>query len=207
MITLQKLQTFSCFKDTTLLAFFLFWSQIQWTANEKSDYDINVIVETLDINKIDSQFYTIVDWKNYNFTVYTLKDYIERLNRCDTSVLESYFSPIQETIVEIPFVLNLQKLRTWISSTVDNSWVKAKKKIILPDEDDFIWYKSLYHSFRLLDIWIQLATTEIITKWDTQKDLLQELLQEKLSWDELDLKYRLKWNELKSAFKKVAPKV
>lgn len=205
MTTLTLLQSLTLFKNHKILWFGLFWSQIQWTENETSDYDINIVLES--IENLDSQLYFSENWIDYNFNIFTVSQFIEKLNNYDISILESYFSPISKFNFTVDFQINLQKLRIWISSTSDNSWVKCKKKLILDWEDKYTWYKSLYHSFRIIDIWIQLAKYWKVCSFTNTKSLYFEIMSEKLSWDQLNEKYKEKWNKSRSEFKLLAPKI
>jgi len=199
-----ELQSLKIFKNSQIIWFGLFGSQILGTSNDKSDYDINIILSN--IESFENQLYYTENNKEYNFNIFSKEEFLEKLNNYDIAILESYFSPISVFFFDINFQINLQKLRVWISSTSDNSWVKCKKKLILNWEDKYIWYKSLFHSFRIIDLWIQLAKYWKIVNFQTYKDLYFEIISQKLSWEELNEKYKLRWNTLRSEFKQLAPK-
>ena len=99
------------------------------------------------------------------------------------------------------------KLRHEISGKADNSWVKAKKKLMIPDEDNYIGLKSLFHSLRILDFGLQIADAGRIVDYGAVNWLLKEILESgETDWDYFDKKYRGTKNAMRSDFKKLAPK-
>lgn len=71
------------------------------------------------------------------------------------------------------FKMDHAVLRKEISGKSSNSWVKAKKKMIIPEEETYIGVKSLFHCLRILKFGKQLAETgnindfsEANTYWD-----------------------------------------
>lgn len=186
-----------------ILWFFLYGSQIQWVAHENSDYDIILVVEDKDIEHIE----LLYDNKSLNFTIYTKEEFIDKLySYSDVAILEAFYSPVKEYTFDIDFTIDKQKLRTAISTISDNSWVKAKKKLLVENEP-YIAYKSFFHSFRLLDFWCQLARFWCITSWDTMNDLYHDIMYNQYTWDQLDERYKKDHNSLKSYFKTLAPKI
>jgi len=112
---------------------------------------------------------------------------------------------------DIDFELNLQTLRKSISSITSNSWVKAKKKIELPNEDSKIGLKSLYHVFRTLDFGIQIAKYGKIEDYNfigglnpVRDNDIDNILNPK--WDYWNEKLKKKYNAKMSEFRILAPK-
>jgi hypothetical protein len=64
-----------------------------------------------------------------NITGYNQTEYIKMMNLGDMGILESYFHPIFITI-DIELTIDKLNLRHWISQKADNSYVKAKKKLL-----------------------------------------------------------------------------
>jgi hypothetical protein len=109
----------------------------------------------------------------------------------------------------VEFQLSLPLLRKSISSIVNNSWVKAKKKMELKDECSYIGLKSLFHSFRILDFGIQIALMNTI-HYSSANGLwveLKEEFEDNKSWDFYYQKYKSQHNELMTRFRLVAPKI
>ena len=107
--------------------------------------------------------------------------------------------------------IDRQKLRMSISTIASNSWVKGKKKLLVSgDYDVKLAIKSVFHSLRILDYGIQIATSGKVYEWDSMNYVLEDL--RKLSyqredlWNAIDTKYRKVFNSKSSEFKSLAPK-
>src|SRR5690606_16367271 len=103
--------------------------------------------------------------------------------------------------------LNLTQLRRSISAVASNSFVKCKKKLIKgPDYNPYIAKKSLFHSLRILDFGIQIATHGKIMDFSSCNHLYRDIMSiESDDWEIFKEKYTPLANSLKSKFKKVAP--
>jgi len=115
--------------------------------------------------------------------------------------------------MKFDYKIDLQKLRTSISTSSSNSWVKAKKK--LNQGDNLIGHKSLLHSLRILDFGIQLGMYRQLSdmKISQSKTLcsltfkrLFEDIKEYETWENINNEYKLTYNSLRTEFKKFAPK-
>lgn len=137
---------------TTIIGICEFGSSVYGTTTESSDRDYVVIVDTPTI--------TNTQYTSFNLDIHILsvEMYRNMLTECDILALEVHFNPKHIKEYRYDIELNPDKLRRSISSTVSNSWVKAKKKVILDGENSYIGYKSLFHSIRILDYGIQIAT-------------------------------------------------
>ena len=98
------------------------------TFTEKSDYDFVVIA---DIGEDYIQF----ESPEIDIHVVSVKKYKQMLEDHDIMALETHFNPTPIKKFETTFKLNPQQLRRKISAVVSNSWVKAKKKFTLENED------------------------------------------------------------------------
>lgn len=204
------------------LGVFKYGSSIYKTRTEKSDLDIIYIADT------DKEIYEVYQSKDFPFcSSYTEKvdlhyiskeSFIDLLNKHDIMALEVYYQMSEDQRLTFPFNLNLDTLRRSVSAVCSNSWSKARKKLEIPEEDDYIGLKSLFHSIRILSFGIDIAK-------DNKIDYLNVLIDgEKIScsnfWHRLQQKYESgwRWSEFKAKytplqnanateFRKLAPKV
>jgi hypothetical protein len=128
----------------------------------------------------------------------------------DILALETYFndSPIV-ALPAIDFKLDLVKLRHKISAIVSNSWVKAKKKCLIENENHFVGLKSLFHSCRILSFGLQLAETGKITDFSCSQEIWYEIL--KMDADgigiiEIMLNFKPQHNANATKFRNLTPK-
>lgn len=153
---------------------------------------------------------------NVNIHYYTQKEFQSLLDAHEIQMLECYFLPIHQKREQIRFTFKLdkQKLRTSISTITSNSWVKGKKKLIIAG--DYDWYlgiKSVFHSLRILDFGIQIATHRKIINYASMNYVFWDLIKMKESgldrielWKAIDVKYRKMFNAKSSQFKQLCPK-
>lgn len=122
-------------------------------------------------------------------------------------LLDTYF---KERVLD-KFTLNLSKLRASFSKVSSNSYVKAKKKLIVEvDYDLEASVKSLWHSMRILQFGTQLANTGKIQNFAGSNDLYPKIIQMYVdynaNWEGIHEKAKPMHNQLASSFKLVAPK-
>jgi len=180
-------------------------SKVYGTTTEKSDLDFVVIH-----SGTNDELYTS-DLIDVHFI--SLNTFKELLDKHDIMALEVYYwnkqhVPKSKILDLVEFKLDKVKLRKSISAIVNNSWVKAKKKMTLPEENSYIGLKSLFHSFRILDFGIQLAKSNKINFSSKNQfwEELKELWSATQEWDNFYKQYKQEHNHLMTEFRKVAPK-
>jgi len=152
---------------------------------------------------------------NINHHYYTKNEFQLLINQHDIAALECIFSHSIFKTESIQFIFNLDKwkLRQSISGVSSNSFVKAKKKlIVIADYDKYLGVKSFFHSLRIIDYGIQIAQHSKIINFKSMNWLFDDL--QKLSceydgvelWEKIDTKYRKLYNKKHSTFKELCPK-
>jgi hypothetical protein len=193
--------------DDNVRCIYRFGSIVYNTANEDSDEDFIIIAkeyfETHDIN----------------IHCYTIEQFQSLIDIHEIQTLECLFLKAKDIIIVkdkiklFNFNLDKTKLRTSISTISSNSWVKGKKKIIvLGDYDLNAGLKSIFHSLRILDYGIQIASTGKIYNYESMNYVLSDII--KLSkefkynelWEAIDTKYRKLFNSKSTEFKLLCPK-
>ena len=114
--------------------------------------------------------------------------------------LETYYQMHEDDKELFEFTLDLDKLRRKVSAVCSNSWSKARKKLDIPEEDDYLGLKSLFHSIRILSYGIDLAR-------DGRIDFKNVLIDgEKIAcsnfWKQLQYEYSqgFRWKEFKAEY-------
>lgn len=196
------------YNDDNVLNIYQFGSRVYGSDNKDSDYDYIIIAKEY------------FDSKDINIHVHTVQNFQRLLNNHDIQALECLFlSPkfiLKDTLLheyDLMWELDKAKLRTSISTISSNSFVKAKKKLIVQgDYDVNLAIKSLFHSLRILDFGIQIATHNRIIDYSSKNYILEDLrkLAEEYQsvelWEIINTKYREEYNKLKSEFKRLCPK-
>lgn len=192
------------FKDDNIKCVYLFGSRLYGTHNVHSDYDYIIVCEKW------------FDSEDINHHVYTVEQFQSALDRCDIQALECYFSPASFKIkedIKFKFELDKTKLRTSISTIASNSYVKCKKKLIVSGDYDLkLAVKSMFHSLRIIDFGIQIASYGFIFNYKSSNFIYNDLLylaskyQRDELWNKIDTKYRKIYNSRSSSFKLLCPK-
>lgn len=186
-----------------VLKIFEYGSKVYGNNDENSDDDFVVIL------KSDDNIYEQIESPEVDIHIISLPKYQKMLDEHHIMALECYFSDDSLNPTG-KFKLDKEKLRKEISGKSSNSWVKAKKKMTLEEEDSHIGLKSLYHSIRILDFGIQIAETGQIYNWkgnfhNFMKD--NEVPEkDKYSWDYWDNRLKELYKDKKHYFKTVCPK-
>lgn len=156
---------------------------------------------------------------NVDVTVYDQATFEVMVQQHEISVLECLFLPKKHIHAMHPameriinnFKVDKATLRSSISKKSSNSYVKAKKKIIVAA--DFCVetsIKSMFHSLRIYQFGNQLATTGKITNYRESNGFYMEIIKKymdsNVNWDDIHETYKPLHNELASAFKLNAPK-
>lgn len=190
--------------DDNILNVYMFGSRVYGSNTESSDHDYIVVAK--------KPFTT----DSTDIHVYTEDHFQTFLDRGEIQALECLCLPkqfvLKESVIFHP-KFTTDSLRRSISMVASNSWVKAKKKItVLADYDLNAGLKSLFHSIRILDFGIQIASSGCITRWDTYNYVLADIkkMSEKLQydtlWDAINTKYNPLFKKLSHEFKLLAPK-
>ena len=204
------------------LGVYKYGSSIYGTKTDKSDLDLVYIADN------EKEIYEVLQSKDFPFCSgylekvdlhYISKEsFIKLLNEHDIMALEIYYQMRDDERLKFPFNLDLDTLRRKISAVCSNSWSKARKKLDIPEEDDYIGLKSLFHSVRILSFGRNIAKDN---KIDYLNVLIKnEVVKSKDFWLQLENEYNsgFRWKEFKSKytgiqnfnateFRKLAPKV
>ena len=161
--------------------------------NDNSNYP-----EQLKINEDDYSFYTETQFRGL-------------IRQHEISVLECLFLDPQFIVkenVKFNFVLDLAQLRESISQKSSNSFVKAKKKLIVEkDYDPYIGKKSLFHSLRIILFGTQIAQNGRITNYEAANVYYNDIVKSEIvEWNYYKEKYQPIYNNLKTEFRKWAEK-
>lgn len=190
--------------DNNVVNIYEYGSHVYGTANKMSDNDYIIVC-----NKW-------FDSKNTDIHVFTIDEFKRNIDICNISVLECLFLSKKHIIKEnIKFDINIDKykLREYISTITSNSYVKGKKKLTVTGDYDLrAGLKSIYHSLRILDYGIQLATDNQIYNYTNMNWVLADLY--KMSetnqgielWNVIHTKYNPIKNKMASQFKELCPK-
>ena len=185
-------------------------STVYGTDNLMSDRDFILVDGSVERTKKEQDSFAGVD-----FNFYGGLDWVKKLHNHDIDALECHFLPKEMKINEpykYDFYLNLSQLRKSISTSSNHSWVKAKKKIIV-ENDHHSGLKSLFHSLRILNFGIQIATHGTIKDYSAANDYMSQIQsayrapREGDTWQILHDKFKPEFNRLSTEFKKLAPKI
>lgn len=192
--------------DENILNVYQYGSRVYQSHTENSDYDYIIVVK----EHFDS--------KDIDYHIYTEESFKMAIYEHDISALECLFLKdefiLKNTVdFKSEFKLNKEKLRTSISTIVNNSYVKCKKKLIVAGDYDLnCGIKSFYHSFRILNYGVQIALKGYIYDYACCNWLLNELrtlskqYQRNELWNIIETRYKEIHKNKKSAFKELCPK-
>lgn len=199
----QELLQRANLNDNDILNVYQYGSRCYGSTHTASDWDF-IVVTT---NKPGEQFSD----NKINVSFQTPGEFQQRLDAHEISQLECHF--LDERFVwkntrQFPFKLALPKLRHALSAKASNSFIKAKKKREVPENRDLvIAKKSLYHSFRIIEFGIQIATFGRIVDYHICHQLYKDIMYNYATdWKPLFDAYKQAHNELMSRFRVVAPK-
>lgn len=184
-----------------VVAVYCYGSRVYGTFHKKSDYDFIIVVKKRDNEQFSDTLINI----NYFDTV----AHQHRLNEHEISALECHFLSPEFILLQkhsFNFKLDLSKLRHSLAAKSSNSWVKAKKKLTIPESYDLdLGRKSLFHSFRIIEYGIQIAEHGRIVDYSSCNQLYSEIMNY-YDWNTMFDEFKDRYNELCSKFRTVAPK-
>lgn len=191
----------------------------------KTPDDLDFIVVS---DKPHDQVEIQIDGIDFQFSFYTVDEFISKLDMHNIAIIECYFlkdtnapslcyvyDDVVQTIFD-NFKFDILKLRSSISQISSNSYVKAKKKVVLEKDFDLqVGLKSLWHSFRMVQFGIDICKTQSIN-FNGVNDLYDEIITDFKTfenydnsnefWQFIHKKYKPMHNEIMSMFRKLAPK-
>lgn len=192
------------------LAMFTYGSTV-YKNKKPGDLDVYVVV---DIDFCD-QFVI----GNYNVNVYSFDMFMDKLEKHDVVTLECIYAPLEFRLYEPAvkvlnaiknFELNKGKLRSSFSAVASNSYVKAKKKLVVEADFDLpSSIKSLWHSIRILDFGKQLAESGKINFSSVNEvypTIIETYQESQCEWEAIKGTVQPVYNYYSSEFKKVCPK-
>lgn len=183
-------------------------SRVYGTATEDSDYDYQIVLRDKDFKK-DDWTHKLAQ-RGFDLHIWTQSDWTQALNDHRVYAVECIYLPHSMIISNgLNFVhkLNKTKLREEFSRVASNSWVKAKKKLIVEaDYNERIAKKSIFHSFRILDFGLQIAQHGHIVNYNSMNHILDELNALPADWESIDDAFRQRHNALASSFRLACPK-
>lgn len=193
-------------KDEDVLAVYRHGSMIYGTNDHKSDHDFIIIVKDHAV-EIDSKSSS---HHNIDVGIYRHSTFQDLINRHKNFALDCYFLPSQyrlKDLAKFNFTLDLNKLRKEISAKSSNSFVKAKKKLeVIADRNVRTAKKSLFHSLRIVDFGIQIATHGKIIDYSSSNYLWDEINNNPAdTWEPYKEKYQTIYNVKMTEFRKLAP--
>lgn len=195
----------SLIDNDNVLKIIMFGSVIYKTDSPKSDMDYIVIVN--DNFKIEKDQFKV---GNEDFSFYKESDWLTMMYNCDIRCLETESCDMYAWIKGKPYyylsLLDYNKVRSSISKTASNSWVKCKKKYTIEaDYDPYKAKKSLFHSLRILMFGIQIMKYGTIINFEEANYLYNEIVKDTWNddknWEYFKNKYQFLYNKLKTQFK------
>jgi len=193
------------FNDKNILNIYNYGSSVYNCKGINSDNDYIVIVSD------GSEYPEQLKIYNNDYSFYKESEFRELIRQYEISALECLLLDpkfiVKET-VEFDFKLDLQQLRESISQKSSNSFVKAKKKLIIEkDYDPYIGKKSLFHSLRIILFGIQIAKYSKIINYEIANIYYNDIVEnEMVEWNFYKEKYQPIYNNLKTEFRKLAEK-
>jgi hypothetical protein len=186
-----------------------------------SDYDFIVIVD----NSFASQ--DIHNRTDIDISIIDKKLFIEHITLNKVRALELLYTPFEtnnffiipefksELINYRKNIISPQKIRENFSKTTSNSYVKAKKNLIIQSDYDYMSsLKSLWHSIRIANFGIQMVSNKNVN-FQSCNDLyieIQNTYQEynnddkEKMWQKLHEKFKPIYNKVHSELKSKCPK-
>lgn len=189
----------------TLVGLYGYGSRVYGTADAESDYDFIAVVEE-PVGQLDGISCAMGD-----ITIYDTATFQRRIDEHEISVLECLFLESQQLLItfsKVKFELDLAVLRRAISAKSSNSFVKAKKKMTVPDDFNIrISKKSLFSSLRIINFGLQISKHGRIVDYTAANSYWTEISENpSQDWEDYKKRYQPIYNEMMSEFRMFAPK-
>lgn len=195
--------------DDNLVQVYPFGSRVYGSQREGSDYDYIVIVKRYPSTG------SLIEVDDITMHLFTVEGFQIAIDNHDVRALEAIYlnKRLGRFLIPKNFKIDRGKLRVSFSTVANGAWIKGKKKLIVAaDYDKLLAIKSIFHSIRILDFGIQLASEGDISIPSNCNWLLKELLdlsvhyeREEL-WEKIHSRYSSKFKEMSHVFKGLAPK-
>lgn len=200
------------FSEDAYYALYHYGSRVYGTVHPKSDWDyVAVDANTNSTGELIKG--------SVNIKLMGKEHFQKLLDNHNVTALECYFletSLLCKDKVIIPppepwrFELDKSKLRSSFSEKASHSWVKAKKKFVSPyDRENELLRgkKSLFHCLRILGYGLQIAHCGQITLYDEYNHIFHKIMDNPSeNWEDYEREWKPVYNEMASAFRKIAPK-
>lgn len=189
-------------RDEHVVALYPYGSHVYGTAVEGSDEDYITVLKYM------PERHQIITRDNKAFVIHDQTSLQRGIWAHEPYALETYFLSPDRHLKHIPwdFKLNLHALREAFSQKASHSMVKAKKKFEV-EGDLKRGKKSLFHSLRILNFGIQVATKGKIVDFSAANDFWWEIYTNPSEkWEDYQKTYRPVYNGLCTQFREVAPK-
>lgn len=212
--------------NNAIICRYLRGSRLYNTADGQSDNDYLAIVGddviiipderyiSIDCIKADKRIYQ-TSFGNIDVEVVKYSDFISLIKEHSPLALEAIFSiergmsTVNDIFLNF-FELNKWKIRESFGSIANNSFVKAKKKLVVKESYDHrCAIKSLFHSIRLLMYACQIAENGKLIDFGCCKPLWDEIKTDAdngFGWEDFKKKYKPIWNEWHSKMVKLCPR-
>ena len=127
------------------------------------------------------------------------------LDNDETTVLCDWSWAKLKEDMKFKFKLDNPKLRHATSQVSSNSWVKAKKKLLVADEYN-IGVKSLFHAIRIPMFSTQLVELGMIKDFKCANHIWDKIKEKHWTWEELHKEFRSEHNLVLTEFRKLVGK-
>lgn len=197
------IQTYNPFNVDKAINLYLYGSRVYGTNDDNSDYDY------LMVSGIVQEPYAQFKHDNINVTVFSLEEWVKRLQQHEISALECLYLPdemVLKNSADYNVTIDSQMLRRAVSAKASNSFVKAKKKFTV-ENDIYTGKKSLFHALRIPMFGEQLAKHGKIVDYTVANHYWNQIRGCGIDdWNYFKKKYQPIFNNIMSSFRKVAPK-
>lgn len=188
-----------------LLCVYMYGSRVYGTHDENSDHDFIVVVKD-DVGCIDG-----ISGEWADITIYDQSTFQKRVNEHEISVLECLSLDSEKILLEkwrADFKLIPATLRAAVSSKSSNSFVKAKKKMTIPESFNIkIAKKSLFSSIRIINFGLQISSYGCVRDFTGANNFWRDINKNpSTDWEEYKKQYKPIHNQMMTEFRKSAPK-